>query len=320
MNQTESTIGYFGKLPNFADFVSFNSANDEINNFDQWLQKGLMIAKSRLVNKFDENYLAMPSYRFLFPSVNNSYSLIGTLYPGRDLSGRKFPFITYSRFINSNFYAGSFKFLPLLSRDLFLASDNFFNEAKNESASFELSETLNSIYFPSLSNNNECMDDYQNYLNETSINQFWIDSFPDGKDKYAVIKYLLELLTPLRNNYSSNFLPGVKLPFQYGLGSDTHNICVWIEIIAALIKDNSMKPFLFWTTANIDSYAYLYLYLNKPMPENFVSFIVHDNIVDSLCDLTALNKIEYNSDLPADYKSLLDEYQITIREFIERLD
>lgn len=319
MNQSDTTFGYFGKLPNFADFVSFNSANDEIRNFDQWLQKGLMIAKSRLINKFDETYPAMPVYRFIFPSANN-FSLAGSLYPGRDLSGRKFPFITYARITDSVIPANRFRFLSLFTNGLMQEFDNLFDEAKTKSSANELAGMFSSFHFSNIAEDNGTFYNFKSYSNSMTADQFWNESLPNADDKRPILKYLLEILSPLKNNYRSNFLLGIKLPFQYGTDGNLFQIGVWIEIIAALINDYSIKPFLFWTAQEETQQKNLFLYLNTPQPENLISLMAPDNVVDSLCDLTSMHDTGYASDLNINYKSLLDNNQITISEFIERLN
>jgi type VI secretion system ImpM family protein len=97
-------IRLFGKLPGFADFVRFRSADPEAVNFDSWMQQGF--------NQSLENPWALN----ICQEINHSYHL-ATALNSQDKSGRKYPLVLLAEVENSwlNDYKPSF---PLIFKTL----------------------------------------------------------------------------------------------------------------------------------------------------------------------------------------------------------
>ncbi len=85
-------IGFFGKVPASADFVSLNGALPEVCEFDLWLQNGLgrMQAQADWRERFD----ALPVCFFCYRSRAGQW-LLGGFISSRDTSGRRYPFMVF---------------------------------------------------------------------------------------------------------------------------------------------------------------------------------------------------------------------------------
>jgi len=95
-NSSEILSGYFGKLPEFNDFIKYNAGSTEILYVDNWLQDGLAQAKLKFKNQWEEKYNSIPPTGFFIPVPSSRKTATGMLYPGKDKSGREFPFIIFS--------------------------------------------------------------------------------------------------------------------------------------------------------------------------------------------------------------------------------
>ncbi len=95
-NSSEILSGYFGKLPEFNDFIKYNAGTTEILYVDNWLQESLVQAKLKFKNEWEEKYNSFPPTGFFIPVPSSRKAATGMLYPGKDKSGREFPFIIFS--------------------------------------------------------------------------------------------------------------------------------------------------------------------------------------------------------------------------------
>jgi len=84
-------FAYFGKLPAFGDFLRFNAAKPEMQNFDNWLQEGLYYAKKELKTNFERQFQSL-SLSFFYPDNETGNVLVGGLKSSNDQIGRHYPF------------------------------------------------------------------------------------------------------------------------------------------------------------------------------------------------------------------------------------
>ena len=130
MTTIKCSPGCFGKLPNFADFVKFNSGNNEIFVFDKWLQSGIQFSKTKFSMKFDAAYSSADIVQFVFPIQNNTNTLLGSFISSNDKSGRKYPFII-STPINNSFDHENTHLIPLAFKEFYQYSGNIICNMKD---------------------------------------------------------------------------------------------------------------------------------------------------------------------------------------------
>jgi type VI secretion system protein ImpM len=90
---TVSRIGYYGKLPARADFVSRRLPDDFIKDWDVWLQSALSAGEAG-GERWRQRFPASPTWRFALPAGTcGRCGWIGALRPSMDAVGRRFPFM-----------------------------------------------------------------------------------------------------------------------------------------------------------------------------------------------------------------------------------
>lgn len=88
------TPGFYGKLPQFGDFVSRRLPPGVVNPLDSWLQEAIFDCRQQLGIRFRDYFLAAPIWRFVLgPGSCGKYSVAGILTPSVDKVGRCFPLI-----------------------------------------------------------------------------------------------------------------------------------------------------------------------------------------------------------------------------------
>lgn len=87
-------IGYFGKLPGNADFISYRATSEDLQAFDECLQVGIrrLMEEERWEMHFD----GIPRCSFLFRASPQRW-LVGEMASSRDASGRRYPLMTFQR-------------------------------------------------------------------------------------------------------------------------------------------------------------------------------------------------------------------------------
>lgn len=88
-------VGYFGKLPDRADFITGQCPSGFLRLWEPFLMAGLAQSRDDLGTSWDEAYLTMPVWRFaLWPVCGNapvSKPVAGAFMPSVDRVGRLFP-------------------------------------------------------------------------------------------------------------------------------------------------------------------------------------------------------------------------------------
>jgi len=102
-NTKEISSGYFGKLPEFNDFVKFNSGLPEILFIDKWIQEGIANARLKLKSDWKQKYEILPPTNFYIPFSSSERAAAGIIFPSSDKSGREFPIVIFSVIPLKNF-------------------------------------------------------------------------------------------------------------------------------------------------------------------------------------------------------------------------
>lgn len=88
----EQGFGAFGKMPSLGDFFRLNTPPGFVRVWDSWLQGALMSAAEAGQERWDDQYMSAPIWRFaLSPGLAGATKIIGVLMPSVDRVGRRFP-------------------------------------------------------------------------------------------------------------------------------------------------------------------------------------------------------------------------------------
>ena len=92
MDETGHIPGWYGKLPCLGDFASRRLEQDFIAPWDAWLQRSIATSRQQLGERWLDNYLTSPMWRFIVaPGICGERAALGVLLPSVDKVGRYFP-------------------------------------------------------------------------------------------------------------------------------------------------------------------------------------------------------------------------------------
>ena len=300
--------GYFGKLPEFMDFIKYNSGNNEILAFDKWVQDGLRLSKQEPKKEREKFYLKSFPFKFFYPFTGTDKLISGIIFPSHDKSGRNFPFIMFANFNKRNFSSIPFYLFPLILNDHLNLFESIFSDNAVISSQNKLNEKINRIH--TYLDLKQAEDRYNIFLDISLQGDFWQRIYGDrGLDrKYYLIKNILKPDI----NFGTLIL---KLNFTSDDQNNALDICFLLEL-TALSKSGIFFPALFWTK-DIKNNVLLYLFPSKPTPINYLDIIYSDSNSDMI--LKADEKTE-SVDNPSKIISLLDNKDMRLIELIKILN
>ncbi|QCE35296.1 type VI secretion system-associated protein TagF [Acetobacteraceae bacterium] len=90
-------ISYFGKLPQYGDFLKGNLPEKVYITLDEWISTELREAQRHCGGHFDQKWLKAPIYYFALKKNNNLFqkSTFGVWMPSLDKANRPFPFLLF---------------------------------------------------------------------------------------------------------------------------------------------------------------------------------------------------------------------------------
>ncbi len=309
-------IGYFGKLPESADFVKFNAGGQELQVLDKWLQDGISIAKSKLKNNWKEFYRNTPPLNFIYPFTGTKNLLIGTMFPGHDKSERDFPFLFFD-IIEQNSYKNLPSHILLMNAQKNL---NLFNENIEKLPNSSLLNQLENIQINNtvdtfLKNN------YEKCLKEKTTEEFWnsvLGDF-DNPKKFAVINNLYENLNNLKFNSNIIISFGIKLSYKKIENDFEYYLAYFLHLILTIINKPFLIPTILWTNNN-DSGNFIYIFFSKPTPFNFLDLIHTDDNNDRI-----LRTDNYESEeklfesISSIHKTLLEKKELKLNQLLQSI-
>ncbi len=309
-------FGYFGKLPNFPDFVRYNSAGEELLAFDKWIQEGITGSKLKLKSAWEKIFKNSPLYSFLFNYQGSKKFLAGSLFPSEDKSSRYYPFITILKFNKSFIDFDRLFMMPVILKDFsekmfsaynFLAKCNNVKELDNFIESYELD----------IKNFNAYENDYAEYLQNTKLNDFWerITGSPDESKKLNIINNLLFISPGLKQSSNAAFSFAIKILLPSEKTFSSFDIGYFINLILNLVKSPLQVSALFWSYPNSGSFNSLFIIFGRLSPQNLHELINPGYISDNSIDLKNRIDGEGLKYLSADLKALMENKSLSLSEF-----
>jgi len=305
----ENSVGYFGKLPGFNDFVKFNAGGEELLVLDKWLQDGLLSAKMKLKSEWVNYYKNSEQFFFFYPFTGTKRALAGLLIPGFDKSGREFPFIVFSYLGKDQLNNVPFHLIPMILFDILNKFKITVIDISSISDLSVINERLNKISY-NINDFNNKNNIYRNYISNTSQAAFWNRVF-EGYDDSAKLLFLKSLYISLMA-YKDKVEP-VIISF---ISNDDHHIndlSFFIHLTFTFHKNPYLLPAIFWTGSENKNHL-LYLFTNKPIPNNYVDLICKQEEQNNFINRTE-NDQNINS-ITGSFKNLLNK-NITLKEFLK---
>lgn len=310
-NSIPYSIGYFGKLPSFNDFVRNNSGNDELLSLDKWIQDGLADLKLKYKTDWKNIYAKAIPYNFLISNPGSEYLLTGKMFSCYDKNGRSYPFIIFIRSEKPKDNKVSTIFQTFQFSDAYTTFENIFSSLGDCGNNQE----INSIVEESFGNFN--FDDansvYRHFIQDTTSYSFWetlLGKF-NHPDKYFFIK-------KIKNGRLNNqaFLDGIKFNFTSAAGIKTEHILFIVDIISRVTATGTLN--VFWGSS--DSEIILFVFCSSLVSQNYLDIMNPEHPDLRLLRLNGgLNTGSEFITYPPSVKILAEKEELNLIDFIQSI-
>ena len=286
MNDIRPEIAFFGKLPQFGDFIRFNAGGPEIQTFEEWIQEGLYHSQKFYDQKWRKIYQNSSVYAFVYYPEGSARFLLGTFKPSRDQSGRSYPFVLSLKQEKNVQWEDSSFALPVVFRDFLDQAGRLLYQLPEEPIQHAIEEQvsiLGTYLAPDLS---QSLNKIRDFLENTSLPQLWQRLFQDPEDprKYLLLKNLSEILLPLAGHDPAKMSLGLRFPLGVEAAGSPMRACFWIHLSLVMLGNPGVIPTLFWGGADSGP-KFLYLFFRPPAFGIFTLLARPENENDNLCKL-----------------------------------
>jgi type VI secretion system protein ImpM len=319
------TFGCFGKLPIHSDFIRFRASGEEVRALDQWLQEGLLAAKSRLGRGWEADYSQADPWNFVFQVEGTDSFLIGSLVPSRDQAGRSYPFFLFLR-VDRKRFAAPIQFAPITYASFLDEATTLARSGGSGMRLKEFLDHLERLNLPIPDDRAAVADEevYRRFLQGESSRVFWTTLFGEFEHpkKYQVDQNLLAILGPMRGTSSSKLGFGLTFPLIAADKNRGEDIPLWIDLIARMLKRTPTGLNFFWNRMPTKGIPWMMLFLGPPSAKSFLSLIspnLDGGTAYELAPETAVELPAAKEKVDARRRAILENGEMSLAAFLEAI-
>ncbi len=322
MSIQTASVGFFGKLPAYPDFVRQNAGGPLARALDAWFQEGIAHYNMHGGADWKAQFDAALPKNFLFHTGNPGKFLVGVLRPGRDTSGRRYPFSLFASVSpgkngeHLHVVPEAYSVFLRASRRMLADLDTIAGELRSGKTS-GLATTVQQNLF-------EFGRRYTRYLEIKKIADFWTETIGDsqGPTKYLVMKNLVASLSPLRGKDLRKFEFCLGLPISPQAAAQGFQVAFWLAVCRRLLGTAINSVIAFWDAAEEVDRARLYVFFRPPGPRYLGCLMHPETAGDCIWDLAELGEAkidEARAKLAPQLAALLDDSELTLGGFLNAL-
>ncbi|MBK8207949.1 MAG: type VI secretion system-associated protein TagF [Planctomycetes bacterium] len=306
----EFPSGCLGKLPLHGDFIRFNAAGAEINEFDHWIQEGIYQGYNELDSRWDSTFDAAPTARFIYTSPRTQRVIAGLFKPSVDKAGRRYPFLIYT-VIEPGAMGAEIGYLPNAMGPFLTRARELLEWSESAINLSTFLSTFESLRFePDMV---EAKKEFARFVLTSNAGNYWSACFGSETDprRYAAVGSTVEGAGTRAGSIA------MRMPFSE-LDSEA---AFWLELSRRLTDGKSLPTLVYWNVARGDFPARLNLTWGELSPRYFLPFVLPTRNSLNIRDLANANSvdgrwIEYGK---ARFDELLSNPSLKLTDLLQRL-
>jgi type VI secretion system protein ImpM len=229
-------IGFWGKLPQFGDFVRHRTTRSVVRALDDWFREGEATLGDREASD-------VGTVRFLFHDGESRECLVGVFEPSSDRIGRSFPFAIFGVTDCDRWHS----LAPVVFGGFLDQAARLLHGADDIATTAEMVERVEALLTPGFDEIAEGEARYAEFVHETVTTDFLDGALPDTPDerRAALAERLHALCEPLRGQVGSRSTISIRFP----LAADAPDLFAsfWIELAWRLLALAPAAPIALWT-------------------------------------------------------------------------
>ncbi|MEW5702025.1 MAG: type VI secretion system-associated protein TagF [Candidatus Zixiibacteriota bacterium] len=316
-------VGLFGKLPSHPDFVRLNAGGALPRALDTWFAEGLLEMR-RTGAAWEVRFDVSPPIFFIFRGGPGTDVLVGVCRPGRDRSGRRYPFAIFAQETLERGGRG-LHLIPVGHTPFLLAASRLATGECADGIDDQRAGRILALTTALPQNPVEVGRRFTDHLRSVTMGSFWRDVFGDTEDprKYLIIKNLFAALGPWRGADPARMNMIIKFPLSPAATGSFLQTAIWLLLVRAIVGEETLsQAVVFWHDAVGAERMGCYLLLHPPASSVFPMVFVPSGRNDNLWDLAQIggsDPMAARTALSGDLLVALDSPSYPIQEFIERI-
>lgn len=296
---TSVAHGYYGKLPISPEFLRLNAAGPELRWLDDWLQRGVLYAKSREGPQWSTLVTQSEVWNFLYAPANRGRVVCGVLCMSQDKAGRSFPFLTFLLLEGESLFKHLWV-VPLMTAPVLEELKLLLEKLRSSLDWPEFCRELDAVRDPDL-NVVAALEDFDRYLRTSTVKGFGIGRLESDSDhRKGLGQAFLDAVNSANRSGNGRFSWGLKVPLGPTERREPYEVSFWIAAMTRVIsrQDHTSGVAVFWNQKPKEV-APCAIATWGPGSPNIVRFLVSPNAQDdSWRDIQAERRDEPCFDAP----------------------
>ena len=317
-------VGLFGKLPSHPDFVRFNASGPLPRALDTWLSEGLIEMRRQASNNWESEFDRAVPFFFIFRNGAGTDSLVGVCRPGRDQSGRRYPFTIFAQVTLERGGRG-LHLIPMGYAPFLLAARRLAVSECADGIDNERTGRILALTTALPQNPVEVNRRFADHWRGVTMESFWRGVLGDFDDrrKYLVIKNLFTALAPWRGGDPARMNMILRFPAPQTAATAFLQTATWPLLVQAVVGEETLaQTVLFWHDEASSTTAGCYLSFHSPASEALPLLFLPSGTSENLWDLARIGDPradDARAALGTAIVSALDTPSYTMKDFVERI-
>lgn len=277
-------LGFYGKLPEFPDFIKSDNASQQVASLHKWLDLSFDRLYKQLGDNARESFEALPPLSFVVRLPDDPQAVVCLWKPSHDTSGRRSPFTIYAA-DSSNIYDQHPAALPEAFSKFLSVGRRFLEEGNNHFSFNSQRDSLWALRDGIPVNADQPQVKTASALKSESLKGFAeaLKADDDSPVTPDLVRNVFVGLTPLRNNLPENFHALFRFPLSGISQRSQMEIAFWVCLTQTVLGGQLGGRPLLWT----DNHAHIAFGL--PDERLLASVLLPDEDDDSLWDFGSMN-------------------------------
>ena len=247
---TRDVVGCFGKMPVHADFIKHNVSTREVVALDGWIHDGVMLMSRKFGDDWKQVLESLPRYRFVWTGGEDERTLAGMILPGRDKSGRHYPFVVFAAMDYPEFKEMQ-AVVPLARADFFEALEQV--TARNwEGAHLGVLTSTLDVAGQLCGEvcRRDLLDAEMSLLGDIRMGEFWNEILPGAgtETRAAFVRTLVSALHTVARRTPQRVHWGMRLPLP-SRAEPSPYVVFWVQLCETILSGRRWHGQYFWNEA-----------------------------------------------------------------------
>ncbi|MEN8141298.1 MAG: type VI secretion system-associated protein TagF [Thermodesulfobacteriota bacterium] len=274
--------GCFGKMPLHADFIRHNVVSRESVALVNWLQEGVGEVQRRGKEEYKETLDNFGAISFVMIGSENDRTVVGTISPSRDKSGRKYPVATFSTVAEPLFLTMPAT-VPCVYDDFLKKAHGLAGGTRSELSLQDFCADVDRLARTGDELSRRTLLEKEIGLIKTmTVGEFWAGSFPGRtrENREEVIFALYKALKKVIQRSSSRTSWGIRFPLPAS-GDPSPTLLFWLQMVESILEERMVRFNYFWNQASAEMEASLVVFF-RPVTVSCFSALISPGDDDGL--------------------------------------